>query len=157
MRVCLLEPYDTGSHGAWLRGYAAYSRHQVTCLTLDGRFWKWRMHGGAVTLARRYLEQAVDADVLLASDMLDLSTFRALTCERTARIPAAVYMHENQLTYPLKPGDRRDLHYGFINYASMLCAQAVAICLIPNKEEIEWIIIWYSHLSTRSQVGPPQV
>ncbi|MCE5258706.1 MAG: DUF3524 domain-containing protein [Chloroflexi bacterium] len=125
MRVCLLEPYDTGSHGAWLRGYAAYSRHQVTCLALDGHFWKWRMHGGAVTLARRYLEQAVDADVLLASDMLDLCTFRALTRERTARVPAAVYMHENQLTYPLKPGDQRDLHYGFINYASMLCAEAV--------------------------------
>ncbi|MHB9033505.1 MAG: tRNA-queuosine alpha-mannosyltransferase domain-containing protein [Anaerolineae bacterium] len=125
MRVCLLEPYDTGSHGAWLRGYAAYSRHQVTSLTLDGHYWKWRMHGGAVTLARRYLEQNLAMDILLASDMLDLSTFRSLTRHRTAELPAALYMHENQLTYPVRPGDHRDLHYGFINYVSMLSAEAV--------------------------------
>jgi len=125
MRVCLLEPYDTGSHAEWLRGYAAHACHQVTTLTLDGRFWKWRMHGGAVTLARRFMEREVQTDVLLASDMLDLSTFRALTRVQTVHTPAALYMHENQLTYPLKPGERRDLHYGFINYASMLCAEAV--------------------------------
>lgn len=125
MRICLLEPYDTGSHGAWMRGYAAYSRHMLTCLALDGHFWKWRMHGGAVTLARRYREQGVEADLLLASDMLDLSTFRALTRHLTARVPAALYMHENQLTYPLRPGEKRDLHYGFINYVSMLCAERI--------------------------------
>jgi len=125
MRICLLEPYDTGSHGAWLRGYAAHSRHEVQCLTLDGRFWKWRMHGGAVTLARRYREQGIHADLLLASDMLDLSTFRALTTDLTYDTPAVLYLHENQLTYPLQPEEHRDLHYGFINYVSMLCAQRI--------------------------------
>lgn len=125
MRICLLEPYDTGSHGAWLRGYAAHSRHEVQCLTLDGRFWKWRMHGGAVTLARRYREQGIHADLLLASDMLDLSTFRALTTDLTHDTPAVFYLHENQLTYPLQPEEHRDLHYGFINYVSMLCAQRI--------------------------------
>ena len=125
MRIALLEPYDTGSHGAWLRGYAAHSRHQIQPLTLDGQFWKWRMHGGAVTLAHRYLEARVEADLLLASDMLDLTTFLALTRQRTHALPTAIYMHENQLTYPLPPSEKRDLHYGFINYASMLCARLV--------------------------------
>jgi glycosyltransferase involved in cell wall biosynthesis len=125
MRIVLLEPYDTGSHGAWLRGYAAHSRHQIQPLTLSGQFWKWRMHGGAVTLAHRYLEEGLEADLLVASDMLDLTTFLALTRQRTHALPAALYMHENQLTYPLPPGEKRDLHYGFINYASMLCARRV--------------------------------
>jgi glycosyltransferase involved in cell wall biosynthesis len=64
-------------------------------------------------------------DLILATDMLDLSTFLALTRDLTHRIPAALYMHENQLTYPSRPGEKRDLHYGFINYASMLAADAV--------------------------------
>jgi len=126
MRICLLEPYSTGSHRAWAEGYAAHSQHQVTPLTLSGQFWKWRMHGGAVTLARHYRDQveqrATRPDLILATDMLDLTTFLALTRDLTHDIPAALYMHENQLTYPPRPGEKRDLHYGFINYASMLCA-----------------------------------
>jgi glycosyltransferase involved in cell wall biosynthesis len=125
LRVCLLETYDTGSHHAWLTGYARHSRHHVMPLTLKGAFWKWRMHGGAVTLARAFRDLAETPDVLLATDMLDLTTFLALTRERTSRLPVALYMHENQLTYPPRPGEKRDLHYGFINYASMLCADRI--------------------------------
>ena len=55
MNILLLEPYYTGSHAAWTAGYATHSRHPVTVLSMPGRFWKWRMHGGAVTLARRFL------------------------------------------------------------------------------------------------------
>jgi len=124
-RICLLEPYSTGSHKAWVEGYVAHSGHRVIPLTLEGRFWKWRMHGGAVTLARMYRERQVQADLLLATDMLDLSTFLALTRDLTHSLPTALYMHENQLTYPPRPGEKRDLHYGFINYASMLCAERI--------------------------------
>ncbi len=125
MKICLLEPYDAGSHHAWLQGYKENSRHDVYPLTMEGRFWKWRMRGGAVTLARRYRDQAVDADLLLATDMLDLSTFLALDRDIVRDLPVTMYMHENQLTYPLRPGQKRDLHYGFINYVSMLCADRI--------------------------------
>jgi glycosyltransferase involved in cell wall biosynthesis len=130
MKVLLLEPYYTGSHAAWADGYAAHSRHQVTVLGLPGRFWKWRMHGGAATLARQFMEMDAVPDLLLATDMLDLTTFLALTRARTHHIPAALYFHENQLSYPWSPGDRdvrqgRDVHYGFINYASALAADAL--------------------------------
>ena len=125
MRIALLSPYDTGSHQAWLAGYVRHSAHEIAPLTLQGQFWKWRMHGGGVTLARHYREQAVAADLLLATDMLDLTTFLALTRDLTHATPVALYMHENQLTYPMRPGEARDLHYGFINYATMLCADAI--------------------------------
>lgn len=93
------------------------------------------MHGGAVTLARRFGQQGLQPDVMLATDMLDVTTFLALTRPFTAHTPLALYMHENQLTYPLPANGRagpmrrqkgeRDLHYAFINYTSMLAADAV--------------------------------
>ena len=130
MKILLLEPYYTGSHAAWADGYATHSRHQVMVLSLPGRFWKWRMHGGAVTLARRFLAMETRPDLVLATDMLDLTTFLALTRAYTHHLPIALYFHENQLSYPWSPTDRdasrgRNLHYGFVNYASALVADAI--------------------------------
>lgn len=130
MRIILLEPYLSGSHAAWAEGYAAHSRHHVEVLGLPGRFWKWRMHGGAVTLAEHYIRRIIVPDLLLTTDMLDLTTFLALTRKRTAGLPCAVYFHENQISYPWSPGDRdvlykRDKHYGFINYITALAADVV--------------------------------
>jgi glycosyltransferase involved in cell wall biosynthesis len=133
MNIWLVEPYCTGSHQAWAEGYRAHSRHDVRLLTLPGRFWKWRMQGGAITLARqavRILEarlanaRTACPDLILASDMLNLPLFLSLAGQPLSSVPAAVYFHENQLTYPLQPGEKRDLHYGFINVVSALRADA---------------------------------
>lgn len=136
MKILLISPYHGGSHQAWAEGLQKHSRHDVAWLTLPDRFWKWRMHGGAVTLARRFLTGGtVRPDVVLATDMLDLSTFAALTRHKLGPTPLVLYMHENQLTYPL-PADgatgpmrrqlgERDRHYAFVNYVSMLTADLV--------------------------------
>lgn len=135
MKVLIVSPYHGGSHGAWANGYVDFSQHEVTLLTLPDRFWKWRMHGGAVTLARKFNESELRPDLILATDMLDLTTFLALTRRNTAVIPSILFMHENQLTYPLPKNGKtgpmrrqlgeRDQHYAFINYASMLAADGV--------------------------------
>ncbi len=136
MRILLLSPYHGGSHRAWAEGYRDHSAHEIEILSLPAHFWKWRMHGGAVTLARRWLAAGDPTPhLVLATDLLDLTTFLALTRARAGAVPAALYMHENQLTYPL-PDDpttgpmrrqlgERDRHYAFINYASMLAAGRV--------------------------------
>ena len=130
MKIALIEPFMAGSHARWAREYADRSRHQVEIFALEGRHWKWRMHGGAVTLAREFLGADFRPDVLLATDMLDLTIFLALTRRQTSGIPAAIYFHENQLTYPWSPTDadihnQRDAHYAFINYTSALTADKV--------------------------------
>jgi glycosyltransferase involved in cell wall biosynthesis len=130
MRITIVEPFCSGSHAAWAHEYASRSRHEIELLTLPGRNWKWRMHGGAVTLASRFLAASAVPDVILATDMLDLTTFLALTREKSSRCRCAVYFHENQLTYPWSPedpdrGEKRDLHYAFINYSTALAADAV--------------------------------
>ncbi len=132
MKILLLEPFFTGSHQQWAQGYQKHSAHQVEILSLPGRYWKWRMHGGAVTLADIFLEKYthIKFDLIFATDMLDLNTFLALTRKYTSQIPTAIYFHENQLTYPWSPTDQdvkkgRDNHYAFINYTSALTADAL--------------------------------
>lgn len=88
------------------------------------------MHGGAVTLAKAYMESDLSPDIIVTTDMLDLATFLSLTRKKTALVPTALYCHENQLTYPWSPQDQdpkqnRDRHYAFINYTSALAADIV--------------------------------
>ncbi|MDZ7724994.1 MAG: DUF3524 domain-containing protein [candidate division KSB1 bacterium] len=139
MNILVLEPYYTGSHKNWADGIQKHSRHQITLLTLKGQFWKWRMHGGAVTLARKFMDMRVIPDLILATDMLDLSTFLALVRERIAGVPTAVYFHENQLAYPWSPRDRdiqqkRDKHYGFINFTTALSADVALFNSAYNRD-----------------------
>lgn len=135
MKLLLISPYHGGSHQAWAEGYGRFSALGINLLTMPARFWKWRMHGAAVTLARRFMEMEYTPDLILATDMLDLTTFLSLTRSIIPHTPVVLYMHENQLTYPL-PADKssgpmrrqlgeRDRHYAFINYASMLVADQV--------------------------------
>jgi glycosyltransferase involved in cell wall biosynthesis len=127
MKICLLEAFFTGSHKSWAEAYRHFSQHEVDILSLPGRHWKWRMHGAAITLAQQYLSSSKQADLLLATDLLDLNIFLSLTRSQTNGIPTALYFHENQLTYPWSPTDpdvalKRDNHYAFIQYASALAA-----------------------------------
>ena len=130
MNITLIEPFFTGSHAAWATSYAQNSEHKIDILSLSGNYWKWRMHGGAVTLAKKFLQSGAMPDLLLVTDMLDLTTFLALTRHKTSALPVAIYCHESQICYPWLPTDRdilkkRDHHYGFINYSSALAADAV--------------------------------
>ena len=155
MHILFLNPFHGGSHAAVAEGYARHSQHDVELLTLSiAGGWRWRMRGAAVTFARMLRErqrpggkqtsrQADKArsdtvsqspgllvsrsgfDLILATDMLDLASFLALTRDLTAGIPAALYFHENQLTYPLPAGRARDLAFPWINYTSALAADAI--------------------------------
>jgi len=128
LTVWLLNPYHTGSHRAWAEGYAAHSRHDVRALAMQGYFWKWRMQGGALELAeqaRAALASGQRPDVLLATSMTNLPAFLALTRRELGGVPAVLYMHENQLTYPSPPGSKRDLTYGAIQHLSTLAADRV--------------------------------
>jgi glycosyltransferase involved in cell wall biosynthesis len=135
MKLLLLSPYHGGSHQAWAEGYSRFSNHEIKMLKLPARFWKWRMHGAAITMARRFIDADHKPDIIMTTDMLDLTTFLSLTRTVSCHTPVVLYMHENQLTYPL-PADKRsgpmrrqlgerDLHYAFINYASMMAADEV--------------------------------
>ena len=121
MRIALLESYYGGSHKAWADGYQRFSRHDVQLLTMPAQFWKWRMQGAAITFARLLTAKP---DLILASSMIDLSIFRALTYRRLGDVPLAMYFHENQLSYPQNRRQQHGWRYGFINLVSALTADA---------------------------------
>jgi glycosyltransferase involved in cell wall biosynthesis len=128
LTIWLLNPYAAGSHRAWAEGYAASSAHRVRILSMAGYFWKWRMHGGALELAeqaRGLLDQGERPDALLATSMTNLPAFLALLRRELGGVPALYYMHENQLTYPVPPGSKRDLTYGMMQHLSTLTADRV--------------------------------
>ena len=83
------------------------------------------MQGGAVSLARKFHASEIKPDVILASDMMNLATFRALTRHQLHAVPHALYFHENQLTYPQNTRQSHGWRYGFINYASAMSADAL--------------------------------
>ena len=130
MKILFIEPYYTGSHKQWIDSYKKFSKHEIKIISMKGQFWKWRMHGGAVTIAKEFNKLKWNPNLILCSDMLDLTTFLALTRKKTNNVLTAIYFHENQLSYPWSPKDRdiknkRDAHYGFINYSSALAADKV--------------------------------
>lgn len=123
-RVLLVEPYFSGSHQAWAEGYARTAAHDVEPISLPGRFWKWRMFGGSLTLARKTSQLSEPPDLILASDMLDLASFLG-HAGLAPGVRSILYMHENQLTYPLSPTARDDLAYAYMNWSSMVRADEV--------------------------------
>jgi glycosyltransferase involved in cell wall biosynthesis len=125
MRVLALEPYYGGSHRAFLDGWMSRSRHDWTLLTLPPAKWKWRMRHAGVSFAGRAASAAgADGgwDVLFCSDMLDLAQFRGLAPETVRGLPAVVYFHENQLTYPVEHPSEFDYHFAFTNMTTALAA-----------------------------------
>lgn len=126
MRVLLVEPYYTGSHRTWADGYVRHSAHEIRLITHPGRWWKWRMRGGAITLAASL--ETLDGwtpDVVMVSDMVDLAHFRTLARHWIGDVPVALYFHESQLTYPDPPGAPSDDSYALTNWISALSADRV--------------------------------
>ncbi|HHG84734.1 MAG TPA: DUF3524 domain-containing protein [Bacteroidetes bacterium] len=139
MKIAILEPFLGGSHEQWAKGLQQHSAHEIKLFGLPGRHWKWRMHGGAVSLARQLRRANYQPDLLLATDMLDLGTFLGLNRDLCGHLPVALYFHENQLAYPWSPKDadpglKRDNHYSFINFTSALAADRLFFNSAYNQE-----------------------
>ena len=87
------------------------------------------MQGGAIELSAasqaQLASEGVQPDAILATDMVNLPAYLGLQRHVLRNVPVLLYMHENQLTYPWRPGEKPDLTYAMINWQSMLCADRV--------------------------------
>ena len=126
LNILFIEAYDGGSHRSFREGLVQRSRHRFDCLTLPPRFWKWRMRGAAIHFSDQInADTATSWNLIVATSMLNLADLRGLLAPPRDRLPLLLYMHENQLTYPLSPEEEFDFHFGFTNILSALAADRV--------------------------------
>lgn len=140
-RFLFIEPYLNGSHRALTRALMQRIAGQWTLLALPGRYFRWRMRGGAAFLAETAGEIIREPwDALLCSSMLNLAELRGLA-PSLAGVPALVYFHENQLAYTaLGQADaqqrERDLFLAFSNLTSAAAAKLVLFNSYYHKDQV---------------------
>ncbi len=124
--IAFIEPYDGGSHKAFREGLIERSRHQFKSYTLPARFWKWRMRGAGVWFADLLnAETKNPVDLIFTTGFLNVADLRGMLKPPLSGVPILLYMHENQMTYPLSPDEEFDFHFGFTNILSCLAADRV--------------------------------
>ncbi len=126
LRIIFLEPFYGGSHRDFADGLSKHSRHDIELVVMPDRFWKWRMRGAALHFYRKVRSPAEYA-LCFCSDMMSVADLKALWGDQSP--PIVLYMHENQLSYPLPQGKRIDYHFGFTNLTSAL----VSDCVVFNS------------------------
>jgi glycosyltransferase involved in cell wall biosynthesis len=122
MRFLFIEPFYGGSHRDFANGLKAHSCHRIDVVHLPARFWKWRMRGAALHFVRT-IDDLTAYDGIITNGLMSLADFTALC--GGPRPPALVYFHENQLTYPLAPGEQMDVQFGFTDITTALCADRI--------------------------------
>ncbi|MFT5051672.1 MAG: glycosyltransferase involved in cell wall biosynthesis [Chlamydiales bacterium] len=124
-RVLALEAWLGGSHASFLEAWQRHSEHEVQVEGLAPRHWKWRLSASAWEFGRRIGDDTPAPDLLFVTDYVDLSQLASFLPRAWSRIPRALYMHENQLTYPVDEGAPVDTSWGFKNILSCLAADRV--------------------------------
>ncbi len=122
MKFLFLESFFGGSHREFAEGLISNSRHGIDLVTLPARYWKWRMRGAALYFIKK-VSSLVKYDGLIITDLMSLSDFKALAGRNCP--PTLVYLHENQFTYPLSPGERMDYQFGFTDITTALAADRI--------------------------------
>ena len=119
MKIALIDSFFSGSHQKWGKDLKKFSKHQIQIFSMVGIHWKWRMHGGAITLSKELNNSKFLPDLILITDMVDVAVFKSLLSPKLINTPILIYFHENQIMYPKSRLDtdiieKRDNHYGFI-------------------------------------------
>lgn len=100
-RILLLSAYDARSHRYWHQQLIdQFPEHQWQVLSLQDRYFSWRMGGNALSFKAKFHQQlSKQYDLLLATSMTDLAAVRSFY-PNLSLIPNLLYFHENQFAYP---------------------------------------------------------
>lgn len=133
-----LEPYYSGSHKYFADGFVKVFPGQMRLFALQGRHWKWRMHGSSVTFAGMLEKSGEKFDTIIVSSLADTALLKSLVLPKMPETRFVTYFHENQLAYPWSEDDREpsktDMHYAFINFTSALVSDIALFNSEFNRE-----------------------
>jgi glycosyltransferase involved in cell wall biosynthesis len=122
-KILLLESFYGGSHRYFADSLRRHSSHDIEIVGLPARHWKWRMRGSPLEFYRRVPSPA-GYDLVVATGLTDIAVLRGLWRSGESP-PVLLYLHENQISYPLSPGERRDFHYGLTDIANACSAELI--------------------------------
>ena len=131
--LVLVEPWFGESHATLINGIAKHSKIECHKITLPAAKWKWRMRMGALALSDELDKLEQWPDVFLFSDYVNLPSLMGFT-PRLTQTPSILYFHENQLTYPMRKGKKRDFEFCAINVLSCLIATK---CMFCTRQQME--------------------
>ena len=139
MKALLLSAYDAESHRLWRHNLQAmFPLIQWHELTLPARYFPWRVRGNSLSWAFNHRATLTDNyDFLLTTSMTDLSALRGFV-PALARLPTAVYCHENQFAYPVNPDPRaprpNPVEPQMLSLYTALCADQLVFNSAYNRE-----------------------
>ncbi|MCH2178721.1 MAG: DUF3524 domain-containing protein [Mariniblastus sp.] len=125
LNLISIQPFYGGSHRAFIDGWVQHSQHQWEQIHLPARHWKWRMRQSAVFFSAQIDKLWLEGhrwDFIFTTDMLNAAEFRGLLTTPARNVPLCIYFHENQIAYPNRKTDPRDLHFAFTNLTSIMAA-----------------------------------
>jgi len=133
----LVEPYDGGSHRAFIDGLRKHSRFRFHLLTLPARKWKMRMQLAAPWAAEEIVARVASGSRysgIICSTFIDVAVLRSLLFKAGISLPVAVYFHENQFGYPDQMNDPGKHQFTAINFTSALTADHIAFNSRYNRD-----------------------
>lgn len=138
MRILVLSPYQAHSHRVWINQLTSgLPDIDWRVLTLPARHFSWRIRSNPLSW---YLNEALAdtavPDLIVATSMTDLATFKGLFHHRIGGVPSIVYFHENQFAYPLTPGATASVEPAMVNLYSALAADRVVFNSEYNRRTL---------------------
>ncbi len=123
-RIWLFSAYRSDSHAYWVDGLLRHHPEiDWRVFELPGRHFAWRIRSNPLS----WLDEVSAAlrqqgpNLILASSMVDLATLKGLHPE-LAGVPSLYYFHENQLAYPIIPGQVQSIEPAMIQIYGALAA-----------------------------------
>lgn len=136
--MLVLSAYDATSHRLWRERLAAlFPEYAWTQLSLPPRHFDWRVRSNSLHWGLSDApELDAEYDLLLVTSMVDLAALRGLR-PALARLPSAVYFHENQFFYPANDNAearrRQNIEPLLVPVYSALCADAIVFNSAFNR------------------------
>lgn len=135
-RFWLLSAYRSDSHAYWAdRLTRNHGEYDWQVFELPGRHFAWRIRSNPLSwldTVEARLQQGRPA-LILASSMVDLATLKGLH-PALATVPSLVYFHENQLAYPVIPGQPRTIEPAMVQIYAGLAADRLLFNSCFNQD-----------------------
>ncbi len=122
MKLLFIEPFYGGSHQQFAEGLRRHSSHQIDIVSLPAVNWNWRLRGSALYFSK-HINNIEEYDGIITTNLMRLSDFKAYV--RKPLPPVIVYFHENQITYPLAPKEKRNPHLCMGDISTALTADRI--------------------------------